>query len=343
MDRIGRAVAVVVLVSAAGCSSTTPSGSTGPAVTVPGTASTAPGAPGAFTEASGLVYASIDGAELSMDVFAPTGAGPWPVVVSFHGRSSAGKDFVETVALAEAAAQRGMVVFAPTWLEADPFPATGDSFRRWDDTVSCAVAFAQQHAPDFGGDPSVTVVEGFSAGAGAALLFASQPARTGSVPGCAADTGPGAVRGYVLGDADTWLHASNFDPSFETESAAIAARLEALIDPGSWTAAPTTDFVLWVGVDGGGAREIGDPDDPSGWFARRDPDGTIRSDLESLDELADGKVGYLDAARLLELRLTRAGFPARVDRYAGGHTMLDKLPEIVATLADVADVADVAG
>ena len=52
-------------------------------------------------------------------------------------------------------------------------------------------------------------------------------------------------------------------------------------------------------------------------------------DLESLDQLADGVVTYVDAGQLLELRLAEAGIEVTLDEYPGGHTTQDKVPEIV--------------
>ena len=67
-------------------------------------------------------------------------------------------------------------------------------------------------------------------------------------------------------------------------------------------------------------------------LALRDPDGSIRADLGRLDQLEDGIISNVDAAQLLQLRRSEAGFEATIDEYPGGHTTLDKLPEIVGYL-----------
>jgi len=63
-----------------------------------------------FVEATDLVYMTINGAELLMDVYTPAVEGPWPVVVAFHGIDSDGKDGQDTVTVAEAAAAEGIFV-----------------------------------------------------------------------------------------------------------------------------------------------------------------------------------------------------------------------------------------
>jgi len=82
----------------------------------------APSLAPAFTETSDVVYMTMNGVELLVDVYTPAGAGPWPVVVAFHGLDSRGKDEADTVAVAEEAAAQGMVVFAPSWIVWDPGP-----------------------------------------------------------------------------------------------------------------------------------------------------------------------------------------------------------------------------
>ncbi len=292
--------------------------------------------PPAFNETSDVVYMTIDGVELSMDVFTPAGDGPWPVVVSFHGLGNEGKDMIETAAVAEAAAAEEMVVFTPTWIAGNPFPITSATFETWDDTVSCAIAFAQENAATYGGDPSNTVVDGFSAGAGAALLFASQDPRVEPILGCETDQLPAPVTGFVLGDVESWLYSENFDDVFASESEAIQARLAALIGPGSWDHGAEAEFHLWVSENGTTPRTIGDPFDDFGWFAQRDPDGSIQADLERLDQLSDGVVDQVDAGQLLHQRLADVGMEAGLDLFPGGHTTLDKVPEIVGYLQAIA-------
>ncbi len=288
-----------------------------------------------FVEATDLVYMTIDGSELLMDVYTPVGEGPWPVVVAFHGIDSDGKDGRDTVVVAEAAAAEGMVVFAPSWIvwrpPTPPVPVALETFQEWKSAVSCAVAFAQQSAADYGGDPANTVVYGFSAGAGFALAV-SVGSSADSIPGCETDAPPEPVGGAVLGDGEYWLHSQNFDAAFESDPAAMQAELASLIDPRNWPADLDAEFFLWVAEDGTSPRTIDDPSDESGWFAQRDLDGSIERDLERLNQFDDGRVTYVDAGQLLELRLSEAGIEVTLDVYPGGHTPRDKVPELVGYL-----------
>ncbi len=286
-----------------------------------------------FTEISDMVYMTINGVDLLMDVYTPAGDGPWPVVVAFHGLDSHVKDSENTIPVAEAAADHGMVVFTPTWIDFSPslFPFTVETFNTWKDTANCAVAFAQQTAADHGGDPANTVVHGFSAGVGPALFASLQPSGE-PIPGCETDVAQAPVVGVVLGDGEYFLHSENFDDAFQVDPDAMQAEVAALVDPASWPAVLDADYFLWIPENDTAARPIGDASDESGWLASRDPDGSIRSDLDQLNQLEDGIISNSDAARLLELRLSTAGIEATLDEYPGGHTTTDKLPEIVGYL-----------
>lgn len=348
MRRTSQTVTFALALIISGCStgseladstvpSTSPSSTTTTASAVATTAtaattdSTAAGA--AFTETTDLVYMNQNGVELLMDVYVPAGDGPWPVVVSFHGLDSNAKDELSTVAVAEAAATDGMLVFTPTWIVFDPppFPFTVDTFRGFTAAANCAVAFAQERAADLGGDPGTTVLHGFSGGAGAALLAALEPGED-AIGGCETDAAPSLVQGAVLGDGEYFLHSENFDTAFESDLEAMQAEVALMNESTYWPSGLKAKFFLWVAASGTGSRGIGAPSDEPQWLTMRDPDGSIRADLERLNQLEDGVISNVDAAQLLVLRLTEAGFEATVDEYPGGHTTLDKLPEIVSYL-----------
>lgn len=290
---------------------------------------------GPFAETTDLTYMTIDGVQLLMDVYVPSGDGPWPVVVAFHGIDSDGKDGQDTASVGEAAAAEGMVVFAPSWIvwnpPTPPVPVAMDTFQEWERTANCAVAFAQQNATDYGGDPANTVIYGFSAGAGFALAVAVGPSGD-PIPGCATEAPPEPLSAAVLGDGEYWMHSDNFDAAFEADPVAMQAELASLIDPTYWPADLDAKFFLWVAKGGTGGRSIGDPLDESGWFAHRDPDGSIQSDLERLDQFEDGAVSSVDAGQLLALRLSEAGIEVILDEYPGGHTVSNKVSEIVGYL-----------
>ena len=118
-----------------------------------------------------------------LDVYTPSRAGPWPVVVMFHGSPAGGMTKTDYAQLASWVADLGFVVFVPTWGR----PASGGAeslltrqgLLAADAQASCAVAFAAAHASEYGGDPTTVVVFGHSAGAIVALSVAlGRPAPT---------------------------------------------------------------------------------------------------------------------------------------------------------------------
>lgn len=284
-----------------------------------------------FTETRDIVYRTTSSAEFSMDVYEPVGTGPWPVVIAFHGASSDLKDESFTTVVAEEAAAQGMLVFVPTWIDFSAFPPTIGTYEEWIRTANCAVAFAQQNAATYGGEAETTVLHGFSAGIGPSLFAVLQPADD-PISGCATEAPPAPIAGVVLGDGEYFLHTQTFDGAFATDLEAMQAEVAALIDPSHWPEDLDAEFFLWSAGDGTNARPIGDLSDESGWFAQRDPDGSIRADLDRLGQLEDGIVTYIDASQLLALRLSEAGFEVTLDEYPGGHTTHDKVPELVGYL-----------
>lgn len=316
--------------------STTTTTTVAPATTVEVTTTTLPSSDGGVTVIKDIVYHEMDGHEYLIDVYAPNGEGPWPVVVALHGGTVYKGDSTNTL-VAEAAAEAGMVVFAPNWV--DRWPAgliIGDEeMTSWDTALRCAVAFAQQEAARYGGDPNRTIIYGVSAGASSGSGLALHPA-TEPTPGCSAQTVPVAPVGAVLGDADYFLHYGFFDAGFDADAEGMLSRGAGVIDPASWPADMSTRFRLWVAADGSFPRTFDDPWDEDGWFAQRDPDGTIRADLDELGALDDGVIDYIDQGLLLATRLQQAGIDAIVDTFPGGHTSSDKVPALVAYLLDAA-------
>ena len=334
-------LAIALGVSAAACSSTsdssaadsttsvaTSSASTTTTEALPSTTEAPERPVASYTLMSNLVYMTLDGVDMKLDVYAPTSDGPSPVVVSFHGDDSSGKGAQDTVAVAREAAAQGMVVFVPTWLPSNPGALSAEGFQTGGDIANCAVAFAQQNAAEFGGDSSTTVLDSFSAGVFPAMLATLEPALA-SVPGCATDAVPAPVAVVVLGDGEYFLYSSRHDGAFEADPAGMQAELARLLVAASWPQDLDTEFFLWVAGNGTNPRAIEGLDDESGWFALRDPDGSIRADLERLDQLEDGFLTYIDAGQLLDLRLSEGDVTVTLDEYPGSHTTLDKAAEIV--------------
>jgi acetyl esterase/lipase len=116
-----------------------------------------------------MVYATIDGRELLLDILTPPGADrpPAPGVLVIHGGGWAGGARTEFSGLARYLASRGYVVIsmdyrlAPVWR----FPAARDD-------VASAVQAVEAHAGEFGMDPHRLALLGRSAGGQLALLHA---------------------------------------------------------------------------------------------------------------------------------------------------------------------------
>lgn len=316
---------------------TTTTGETTTKTTAPVTSApistTATGSDSPFTEMEGFTYLTIEGQTFEGDMYVPEGDGPWPVVVMFHGNYDT-KDGYMTADVAEAAAAAGMQVFVPNWLTLTGVtgftPASFDVFYA---VANCAVAYAQP-------DPDASlpvVVYGFSAGVGPASRAALDPA-TGPIPGCVADNPPAPITGAVLGDGEYFLQSRIFDEPFAEDLEAMQALVATMVDPNLWPTDMKTQFFLWVADDGTAPRSLNDPRDETGWLAQRDPDGSIRDDLDRLDQLDDPVITFIEQGELMALRLEEAGIEVTLDHYPGGHTTDDKVPELVAYLTEAAAI-----
>jgi acetyl esterase/lipase len=277
-----------------------------------------------------FTYLIVDGEAFEGDIYVPEGEEPWPVVVMFHGNPDS-KDGRWTV-VAEAAAAAGMYVFVPNWLTGfELFQVTAEMFDFLYTAANCAVAYAQP-------DPGVSlpvVVYGFSAGAGPASLAALDPASE-PIPGCVAENPPAPITGAVLGDTEYFMHSTLWDGAFAADLEAMQATVAKYVDPTFWPADMETRFFLWFADDGTAPRYFDDPWDETGWLAQRDPDGSIRDDLDRLGQLDDGVISFIDEAQFMALRLEEAGIDVTLHNYPGGHTTADKVPELVGYFLDAA-------
>lgn len=117
------------------------------------------------TSAYLLESATIDGV-IPIDIYGPKEAGPWPVVVQFHGGGWFGGDRTSMAPLAEALAESGVVVFNATYRTSDGgYP---ESFE----DVACAVRYVASRAGDFTESFAGTTIVGHSAGAQLASVIA---------------------------------------------------------------------------------------------------------------------------------------------------------------------------
>ena len=350
---------IAVAMLAAGCSSGTTDTTSAPVeaatttvaaittTTVPATTTTVQQAttttadsdPG-VTVTRDIVYLEMNGHEYLVDVYVPAGDGPWPVVVALHG-APVYKGDAQTTVVAQAAAEAGMLVFTPNWTS--PWSALSGMDAEWIRTdaqpaLECALAFAQQEAAEYGGDATRTVIQGTSAGAssGTPRVFGQT---VDLASGCLAQTPSTAPVGAVLGDAEYFFHNTSWDGAFDEDIEEMQAIVAESVDPAAWTGDLPARVRLWAAEEGSFARSFDDPWDEDGWFALRDPDGSIREDLDRLDELDDGVISYIDEGLLLAERLQQAGVDVTFDLLPGGHLATNKVPELVAYLLDAAGVS----
>ena len=312
-----------------------PTTTVAPTTTVEATTTTTSSSDSGVTVTKDVVYLEMNDHEYLVDVYVPAGDGPWPVVVALHGVPVFKSNSVLTV-IANAAAEAGMLVFAPNWVS--EWSATDAEFIRAEGPVMpCALAFAQQEAAGYGGDSARTVVYGHSGGATSGAMFVLGPTRD-LTSGCLAQTPPVTPVGAVFGDAEYFLHTARWDGAFDENVEEMQAIVAETVDPAFWSADLPERFRVWAVTDGSFSRSFDDPWDEDGWFAQRDPDGTIREDLDELGELDDGTISYIDEGLLLSTRLQQAGIDTTFDMLPGVHEAHIYTPEIV-----VAYLLDAAG
>jgi acetyl esterase/lipase len=168
----GLAVALSAFVGA--CSSPLPG-----ATHTPTTGSAAPTAPSepsspaiAFTPS--IACGEGSSCQLVMDVRAPAGDGPWPLILVVPGGPQPLADqpklLVET--LAPALARDGAVVLTIQWRQG---PRHGVSFPDNVADVACAIGVARSAGVSYGADPSTVTLVGHSLGGWAGAVLALTP------------------------------------------------------------------------------------------------------------------------------------------------------------------------
>lgn len=249
-----------------------------------------------------------------LDVYAPTAAGTWPVVVWFHGSPP---DNVKSTWAhgARDLAARGFVVFVPSWGHATGSPLTSPGYEELSVAVgetACAVAFAQAHAAEYGGDPAKTIVSGHSAGANIASVIAfNRPTPTA---GCAGGPTLGPISALVTWDGD-WMM---IDPTYDAHLAADRRPLDVYTPLRNVAAHEDLPVVLLRSeIVGPYVRNLSEPTDMDAFFAARDPTGKLRPQLETLGALADGQFDLLELQEFFFAYLKANGNPVSLDVLPG--------------------------
>jgi dipeptidyl aminopeptidase/acylaminoacyl peptidase len=110
--------------------------------------------------------------EGTLDVYAPTEPGAWPVIVFAHGLIWTKESHSD---ISQAMAEQGAVVFTINWPVSVPgvaFHENGIGFRERYETLACAIRFARAMASEYGGDPAQVTLAGFAMGGSAGAYTA---------------------------------------------------------------------------------------------------------------------------------------------------------------------------
>ena len=267
-----------------------------------------------------ITYESADPALTpdALDVYTPTKAGPWPVVVMFPAgpRSNLSEH-------ARRVAERGFVVFNASWGQVpggDVDTPTYEGLLGLQSHAACAVEYARAHAAEYGGDPATMIVFGHSAGlVPAAMVAFARPAPTA---GCLGGATLGPIDALVTWEGN-WLLSIN-SPDWNS---ALAADPRVMDEATPWKhLAEHGDqkVVMLVSEDPNASlkiefpgfeveRPVGDPWAADSWLAVRDPSGDLRRQLEANGALADGTIGFADSQQLLYSVLKAQGNPVTLD------------------------------
>jgi acetyl esterase/lipase len=311
---VGLVVAVLVGGCAAGVASSPPSPSvatTEPSATV---ATPTPRPTPSVVATANVAYESTSTLLIpgTLDIYAPTAVGPWPVAVMFHAPGW----WDELREHARRVADLGFVVFVPIWGRGTDAalidtPPTYDQVVATDAQASCAVAFARAHAAEFGGDPARMIVFGHSGGANVAAMVAF--ARPEPSAGCLGGKTLGAIDALVVWEGD-WI-LSRADAGWDDVLTADPRLLDGLT-PWRYVSNHKDLKVVMLssehpGVDLG--RKGGDPWAADSWLAVRDKSGALRRQLEANGAFADGEFDVADLQQLFFTVLKAQGNPVSLD------------------------------
>jgi acetyl esterase/lipase len=261
----------------------------------------------------------------ALDVYAPAKAGPWPVVVTFHGApgSSPATDRGGLSEKARRVAELGFVVFNASWGHqpgGDVDAPTYDGLQAVGSQAACAVEFARVHAAEYGGDPATMIVFGHSGGAHAAAMATF--ARPAPTAGCLGGATLGPIDALVTWEGN-WLLSVNA-PDWDAALAADPRVMDAVTPWTHLAALKDQKVVMLVSEDPNVSlraefpgfeveRPVGDPWAADSWLAVRDPSGDLRRQLEANGAFADGTIGFADSQRLLYSVLKAQGNPVTLD------------------------------
>lgn len=124
----------------------------------------------AVTEIHDVVYRTVAGLSLALDIYLPDSPGPHPAILFVHGGAWHTGDKRRLAPLARFLAERRYVGFSVNYrlAPAHKFPAALEDLR-------CAVKWIRVHAADYGVDPDRIAAVGTSAGGHLVALLGTAP------------------------------------------------------------------------------------------------------------------------------------------------------------------------
>ena len=213
---------------------------------------------GAFSKTSDVAYMTIDGREVLLDIYAPAGAGPWPVVVAFHGLGA--KTDQTTSRVASEAAAQGMLVFAPTWIDEHAFPHHGEHPR----AAQAGGQLRGRIRAGAGGRAWGRPVEhgpyGFSAGFGPALWAALSPRRVPSQDVRLTNHRPAPMGSWPVTESISCTPRPSMVHSMRILTPCRRRRRHSSIHR-YWPSDLDAKFFLWTAAEGTNPRTVGDATD----------------------------------------------------------------------------------
>jgi len=129
---------------------------------------------GGIQEIRDVVYRTVDGVSLALDIYLPRTSGPHPAVLLVHGGGWHGGDKRSFAAYGRILAREGFAAFSVNYRLAPQFhyPAALEDLR-------CAVKWVREHAGDWGVDPGRIAAVGSSAGGHLVALLGTAPEGVG--------------------------------------------------------------------------------------------------------------------------------------------------------------------
>ncbi len=272
-------------------------------------------------EESDLVYLTDDEGTWTLDVAYPAEGGPWPLIVVVPPQRPS------TQVTSDLAERGAVVVQGDAWATTaawttDPNPHLYGEMNR----AACIVSWAQAHTSDYGADPQITTVAGYSGGAMAATWVGL---------GLADDSGcdePIAALPVALvpGESQFLFHHERWDPAFASGDPDPRETLDGLLNPQLWNVSPELRVGLWSAANPiGETRSVENPPAPDSWIWLRDAATPVVDDLAAVGAFDDERIDWHDNALLMEQRMKSADIDVRNEVYNIGHAYTDEVYDLI--------------